>query len=108
MGSGSLIQQSKANPTCQMDDYSPCSCERVELDVRNCILCNDKEVEPVMDVFKRTQAIELAELKFIKNQKDDLIPNNFISNKTMGKLILNCSNNPAAKFEKDSFNSTRL
>lgn len=70
-------------------------------------MCSVIEVPTVIDVFKRTQTIELAEFKYFKNINDNFIPDNFISNKTVGKLNLNCGDSLTTKIDKDSFNSTR-
>ena len=63
-----------------------------------------------MDVFNRTQTIELAQISFSKNRVDDFIPNNFISDKKAGKLLLFCYDSDPMTFTniaKDAFNSTR-
>lgn len=61
---GSFIGQPKAENTCATEDYSPCTCQGIELDSRNYILCNLVDVAAVMDIFNRTQTVNIAELKF--------------------------------------------
>ena len=102
-----FITQSKAEYTCDIEDYSPCACEGLEMDGRNFIMCDDFEVAVVMDVFNRTHATDLAEITIHKSWNDILIPNNLISNKKTEKLVFDCGEIIKATFEKDSFNSTR-
>jgi len=107
---GSLVKQSSAEFTCDKEDYSPCSCGGLDGSDANYVECDQRPVREVIAVFNRTQAIELAELSFAKNREDDVIPNNFISDKKAGELLLFCYDSDSStktNIEKDAFNSTK-
>ena len=87
---GSYIKQSNAEFTCDKESYVPCSCGGLAGSDANYVECDQILVQDVISVFNRTQAIELAELSIAKNRADVYIPNNFISDKKAGKLLLFC------------------
>jgi len=98
----------KAEATCGIEDYSPCTCESLRVGDSNYVSCLNKTVLQIMDVFNRTHTKDVTEVRisFAETAKDNIIPDNFLADKTTSHIYIDCVAS-IEKITKDSFNLSR-